>query len=145
MFHLAKLSSRASTLRTASSLRQRNKSRSLFSSMPPKRKATSPVRPSPSKKQQTGNSQYDFDHSRIAERYGIIQRDFYPPEMSNKRCERYSKNEIPRPIAVLESTIKDTKKDREKIDIGKCVVHWFKRDLRLQDNTALSLASKKAE
>jgi deoxyribodipyrimidine photo-lyase len=116
--------------------------------MAPKRKATSPVRPSPSKKQHTSNGddkRYDFDHSRIAEKYGIINRNFYPPEISNEQCERYNNNEIPRPIHTLETTIKDTQDSRAKIKLGKCVVHWFKRDLRVHDNRALSLASKKAK
>ena len=112
--------------------------------MPPKRKATDAVRPraSPAKKQATNG---DFDHSRIAERYGIIQRDFYPPEMSNERCERYNNNELPRPIEVLERAIKETGCERASIEAGNCVVHWFKRDLRIFDNRALSAASKKAK
>jgi deoxyribodipyrimidine photo-lyase len=117
--------------------------------MPPKRKATSPVRPSPSKKQNTSidsKDRYDFDHSRIAERYGIINRKFYPPEISNEQCERYNKNEITRPIEELESAIEDTADQRgKKIEVGKCVVHWFKRDLRIYDNRALSQASKIAQ
>lgn len=109
--------------------------------MAPKRKATSPVRPSPSKKQHTNG---DFDHSREAEKAGIIQREFYPPEMSNERCAMYNDNEIPRPLEVLNKTIKDTAAEREKIKVGASVVHWYKRDLRTSDNTALSLASKMA-
>lgn len=115
--------------------------------MPPKRKATSPVRPSPSKKPKATNADgnFAFDHSRMAEKYGIIQREFYPPEISNERCERYNKNEISRPIEGLYSTINDTKAKREKIRAGDCVVHWFKRDLRTYDNRALSQASAKAK
>lgn len=115
--------------------------------MAPKRKATSPVRPSPSKKQNTSTNGHDdnkYNPNRIAEKYGIINRDFYPPEMSNERCEQYNKNQIPRPIHVLESTIKGTKSQREKVKVGDCVIHWFKRDLRIDDNTALSLACQKA-
>ena len=73
-----------------------------------------------------------------------MQRDYYPPEMNNERCERYNNNEIPRPITVLENTIKQTARARAEIKVGSCVVHWFKRDLRLSDNRALSAASKKA-
>ncbi|KAK3725932.1 DNA photolyase phr1 [Vermiconidia calcicola] len=120
--------------------------------MPPKRRATSPVRPSPSpkkhqpKQQKLDNSENDeFDHSRIEERLGIIQRDFYPPEMSNERCERYHKRELPRPFDVLESITRDTAQGRQNVAIGQSVVHWFKRDLRVYDNKALSLASKKAK
>lgn len=116
-----------------------------------KRKATSPVRPSPSKKQQTISSDGQvasangFDHSRLAEKHGIIQREFYPPEMSNERCEQYNNNEIPRPIEVLNKALKETKAARDKIAVGECVVHWFKRDLRMFDNKALRMASEKAK
>ena len=98
------------------------------------------MRPSPAKKQETA-----FDHSRVEERVGIIQRDFYPPEMSNERCAQYNNDELPRPMEVLESIIKDTKLERKTITAGDCVVHWFKRDLRTHDNVALSMASKKAK
>ena len=113
---------------------------STSSNMPPKRKATSPVRPSPSKKQET-----KFNHTRIAEEAGIIQREFYPPELSNERCAQYNNNELPRPIEVLNAAIKDTESDRARIKAGECVVHWFKRDLRIADNQGLSIASKKAK
>ena len=114
--------------------------------MPPKRKAASPVRPSPSKQTKLStNGTTIFDHSRPAEQNGIIQREFYPPEISNERCEQYNNNEIPRPIQVLESAIKDTRSAREKIETGECVVHWFKRDLRVHDNRALSQAAKRAK
>lgn len=114
--------------------------------MAPKRKATSPVRPSPSKKTKpTSNGEPEFDHSKMAEKSGIVQRQFYPAEMSNERCQLYNNNEIPRPIEVLEQTIKTTKTKREKIQVGESVVHWFKRDLRTFDNRGLRLASEKAK
>ncbi|KAK8215772.1 DNA photolyase, FAD-binding/Cryptochrome [Phyllosticta capitalensis] len=87
----------------------------------------------------------DFDHTRVEERFGIVQREFYPAEMSNKRCAQYNNNEIPRPIEVLEKAISETKKEREKIKVGDAVVHWFKRDLRIKDNKGLSMAAKKAK
>ena len=85
-----------------------------------------------------------FDHSRVEERYGIVQREFYPQEMSNERCQQYNNNEIPRPIETLAKTFKETSDARAKIPVGEAVVHWFKRDLRLSDNRALHLASAKA-
>lgn len=112
--------------------------------MPPKRKATSPLLPSPAKKQRE-ETNGNFNHSRIEERVGIVQREFYPPEMSNERCRQYNNNDIPRPLEVLNQTVADTEAQRKKIAIGDCVVHWFKRDMRLSDNRALSLASKKAK
>ena len=85
-----------------------------------------------------------YDHSRVEERYGIVQREFYPPEMSSERCEMYISGEIPRPIEELESTISDTADERSKIKVGDAVVHWFKRDMRLYDNRGLHLASELA-
>lgn len=120
---------------------------------PIKRKATSPVRPPPSNKKRQTNGKVGithdqdhsaFDHSRPSERAGIVDRRFYPPEMSNERCARYNANELSRPLTVLNATLEETKAEREKITAGESVVHWFKRDLRLQDNRALSLASGKA-
>lgn len=84
---------------------------------------------------------YDLDRSRIAEKFGIIQRQYYPPQISNERCALYSENEIPRPIDTLENTIHDTAGRRNIIEVGDAVMHWFKRDLRITDNRALSLAS----
>ncbi|KAF2434668.1 deoxyribodipyrimidine photo-lyase [Tothia fuscella] len=87
----------------------------------------------------------DFNHKRVEEEYGIVQREFYPPEMSNERCRMYNDNEIPRPIEVLEKMIADSQTARDSIRPGKAIMHWFKRDLRLYDNRALSMASKLAK
>lgn len=88
-----------------------------------------------------------FDHSRPEERAGIVDRRFYPPEMSNERCAMYNANEIPRPIEMLNQTLEETHTARENAgkEKGEAVVHWFKRDLRVHDNTSLSLASKLAK
>ncbi|KAF1351179.1 putative Deoxyribodipyrimidine photo-lyase [Delphinella strobiligena] len=75
----------------------------------------------------------------------IVQREFYPPEMSNERYAKYNNGQLPRPMDVLEETMKESAESRLKIAVGKSVVHWFKRDLRTVDNRALSLASKKAK
>lgn len=109
--------------------------------MPPKRRATSPVRP-PAKKAKREPDVQGFDHSRVAERLGIIQREYYPAEMSNERCKQYNDGEIPRPIKVLEDTIIATKKERDQVKAGDTVVHWFKRDLRQNDNRSLRAASE---
>lgn len=119
-----------------------------LATMPPKRKATSPVRPLlPNKKRETAEPKDDpiFDHSRPEERAGIVQREFYPPEISNERCKRYLDNELPRPLQILNATLSESQEARNKVTAGKSVVHWFKRDLRLQDNRGLSLASQKAK
>jgi deoxyribodipyrimidine photo-lyase len=91
--------------------------------------------------------QEEFDHSRPEEKAGIVDRSYYPPEMSNERCAMYNANEIPRPIEILNKTLAGTKVEREAIRAGKAgghgdaVIHWFKRDLRARDNTALSKAA----
>ncbi|CAE7032222.1 hypothetical protein P3342_006790 [Pyrenophora teres f. teres] len=91
-----------------------------------------------------------FDHSRSEERAGIVDRRYYPAEISNERCAMYNANEIPRPIEILEKTLHTTSQAREKIRLGKdgsgdAVVHWFKRDLRIRDNTGLSKAAELAK
>ncbi|XP_014557445.1 hypothetical protein COCVIDRAFT_97319 [Bipolaris victoriae FI3] len=97
------------------------------------------------------NGEGDFDHSRPEERAGIVHRRYYPAEMSNERCAMYNANEIPRPIAILEKTLKDTKQKRDTIQSGNegghgdAVMHWFKRDLRVRDNTGLSKAAALAK
>ncbi|OAG02313.1 uncharacterized protein CC84DRAFT_1098761 [Paraphaeosphaeria sporulosa] len=90
----------------------------------------------------------NFDHSRPEEKVGIVDRRFYPAEMSNERCALYNANDIPRPMEILNATLASTKAAREKIDKGEAghaVIHWFKRDLRVRDNTALSRASAVAK
>ena len=86
-----------------------------------------------------------FNHERNEERYGIVDRNFYPPEMSNERCAMYNANEIKRPIEALQDAQEETKSQRDAIPIQKAVVHWFKQDLRIADNKALSVASAKAQ
>ncbi|CAI6337839.1 unnamed protein product [Periconia digitata] len=90
-----------------------------------------------------------FDHSRPEEKAGIVNRRFYPAEMSNERCAMYNDNSIPRPIEVLNETLSSTKTARAAIrdepDETGVVVHWFKRDLRIRDNTSLSRASTLAK
>lgn len=93
----------------------------------------------------------EFDHSRSEERAGIVDRRYYPAEMSNERCAMYNDNEIPRPIQILKETLDSTKEARASIrdgnvgGSGDAVVHWFKRDLRVRDNTGLSQAYEVAK
>jgi deoxyribodipyrimidine photo-lyase len=79
------------------------------------------------------------------EHYDIVDRRFYPAEMSNARCAMYNDNEIPRPIEQLEQAIAGTKDARAKIETGGAVLHWFKRDLRLFDNRGLGMAADTAK
>lgn len=116
--------------------------------MAPKRRATSPIRPPSAVKKRESVQIKDepvFDHTRAEERAGIVQREFYPPEMSNERCKRYLDNELPRPMQVLSDILSETQAARDRISAGESVVHWFKRDLRLEDNRGLSLASQLAK
>jgi len=94
---------------------------------------------------QNGSSSPGLTEPKVDHSNDVIQRQFYPPEMSNERCAMYNANEIPRPIEVLQKAIAETKNARERISPGKAVLHWFKRDLRLSDNRALAMASKKAQ
>lgn len=109
-----------------------------------------PVLPSsPSPPQENGNSTPTFDHSRPAERAGIINRAYYPPELSNERCALYNDGTIPRPHEVLSATQTSTAAARALIRDAppseqEVVIHWFKRDLRIRDNTALHRASSLA-
>lgn len=86
-----------------------------------------------------------YKDSKDEEKYGIVDREFYPPEMTNARCAQYNNNEIPRPIELLDEALKETATHREHTEVHDVVVHWFKCDLRTKDNKALHLASEKAK
>lgn len=86
-----------------------------------------------------------FQESRKAEEYGIVPRKFYPPVMSLERAKKYATGEIERPITSLRNAITNTRTRRENIAVGEAVVHWYKCDLRINDNTALHLAAEKAK
>lgn len=101
------------------------------------------VQSSPSKKAKSDAPAYK--DSKLEEEYGIVDRQFYPPEMTNERCKQYISNEIERPIETLSSAQKDTQSRRKDIQVQDSVVHWFKCDLRITDNKALHLASEKAK
>ncbi|KAH8174586.1 FAD binding domain of DNA photolyase domain-containing protein [Sarocladium implicatum] len=80
-----------------------------------------------------------------AEKNGIVLRKYYPHEMSNARAIAYNNDEIARPIEELVSALEDTASDRSKMEVKGAVVHWFKMDLRHNDNRSLALASAKAK
>ena len=107
-----------------------------------KRKAAGPPDAS-SKKLKNGSSAYK--DSTNEEKYGIVDREFYPPEMTNARCGEYIDEVIPKPAKVLDDAQEETETARNKIQVRDAVVHWFKTDLRTMDNKALDLASKKAK
>lgn len=63
---------------------------------------------------------------------------FYPNPLTLKRANEFNNGSRPRPLELLESKMEENKV-MEKYDT---VVHWFREDLRIADNTALSKAIK---
>lgn len=123
---------------------------SLLFKMPPKtatkdsNKRTAVTSPDSPNKKAKGDSQA-FKDSTQEEEHGIVDREFYPPEMTNERCQQYKDNELTRPIEALDTARNETASARKQIQVKDAVVHWFKCDLRTQDNKALNLASEKAK
>ncbi|CAK7266052.1 DNA photolyase phr1 [Sporothrix epigloea] len=82
-------------------------------------------------------------HHRAAEESGIVLRQFYPPEMSTARVMAYIDGRLPTPMSVLNTAVKETAKQLAKAEPPSKespVVHFFKSDLRVHDNRALSQA-----
>ncbi|KAL5359242.1 DNA photolyase, FAD-binding/Cryptochrome [Aspergillus floccosus] len=79
-----------------------------------------------------------------SESFGIVLREFYPPEMSNARCDAYNNGTLERPIETLQRAYMDTQQERDAVRPNAAVVHWFKSDLRLHDNRALHKAAQVA-
>ena len=71
-----------------------------------------------------------------SEEHGIVLRKFYPHEMSNDRARAYNDNEIPRPAEILNAALAETADHRDRLKVKDAVVHWFKMDLRANDNRA---------
>ena len=86
-----------------------------------------------------------FKDSTVEEEHGIVDREFYPPEMTNERCNKYKASELERPMETLHKAQRETQSEREAIEVKDAVVHWYKCDLRTADNKALYLASEKAK
>ena len=86
-----------------------------------------------------------FKDSTMEEEHGIVDREFYPPEMTNERCNQYKANELERPIETLDKAQRETQSERDAIEVKDAVVHWYKTDLRTADNKALHFASEKAK
>lgn len=120
-----------------------------LSTMPPKRKATAPAseQPNGSPPSKKGRPDLHQPHpnSKQTEEFGIVLRQFYPPEMSNERCQAYTDGELERPIETLQKACRETADQRRSINVGSAVVHWFKSDLRLHDSRALHTACQFAK
>ncbi|KAF7559240.1 hypothetical protein G7046_g4920 [Stylonectria norvegica] len=121
--------------------------------MPPKRKATvaaiakAAANKKPKLANGSGSSNGLREPHHLAEEAaenGIAIRKFYPAEMNNARARAYNSDELPRPIEDLVSALTDTAHQRNNVAVKDAVVHWFKMDLRHEDNRALALASEKA-
>ncbi|KIX92075.1 uncharacterized protein Z520_12229 [Fonsecaea multimorphosa CBS 102226] len=115
---------------------------------PFKRKADDAILPIDAKHKKSRPTQILSNRYKDSEneiKYGIVLRKYYPPEMTNERAEAYNAGEIERPIETLEKAVKETQGDRNRIQPGDCVVHWFKCDLRITDNKGLHLASNMAK
>ncbi|KAL8868387.1 MAG: hypothetical protein Q9174_005026 [Haloplaca sp. 1 TL-2023] len=104
-----------------------------------KRKASPTPEPLPKRRK----AEAGFGSPTQEEEY--VDRQFYPPEMSNERCAQYNANQLERPIEALNRAQQATKDMRDAIDVHQAVVHWFKNDLRILDNKSLNSASKLAK
>ncbi|KAI9790763.1 MAG: hypothetical protein M1835_000791 [Candelina submexicana] len=114
--------------------------------MPPsKRKVVSSSETANKRVAASKNGVPAYRDSKNEEEYGIVQREFYPPEMTNARALQYNNDEIPRPIEILNGAIADTESQREAVPVKDAVVHWFKCDLRMNDNKSLHMAAQKAQ
>jgi len=80
-----------------------------------------------------------------SEENGIVLRKYYPHEMSNDRARAYNADELPRPIEMLNAALAETSEQRKRVKVKDAVVHWFKWDLRTNDNRALCQASDMAQ
>ncbi|CAG7955050.1 unnamed protein product [Penicillium salamii] len=117
-----------------------------LSTMPPKRKADTPeANGAHASKKGRPDLRQPHPNAKQAEDFGIVLREFYPPEMSNERCQAYTNGELKRPIDTLKKACQETAETRQSVDVGSAVVHWFKSDLRLHDNRALYAAYETAK
>ena len=71
----------------------------------------------------------------------IVNRTYYPPVLSNERCQAYLDGNIPTPHTSLTRALVDAAGFRTQVIRDRAVVCWFRTDLRWDDNTALAMAS----
>ncbi|CAK7566018.1 MAG: DNA photolyase phr1 [Sporothrix epigloea] len=84
----------------------------------------------------------------VSEEIGVVLRKFYPPEISTERVMAYINGRLPTPMVVLNTAVKETAEQMAKVEPpseGSPVVHYFKTDLRVKDNRALSQARSLAK
>ena len=111
----------------------------------PKRKASDALNGSTKKARPDFSDRSKYKDSSEEEKYGIVLRDFYPPELTNERAKQYATGEIERPIQTLQKALAESQEARDAIKVKGSVVHWFKCDTRTMDNKALHLASETAK
>ncbi|KAK9458181.1 DNA photolyase, FAD-binding/Cryptochrome [Dipodascopsis uninucleata] len=81
----------------------------------------------------------------IVEEIRRVSALFYPrEEISNERCDKYISGELERPFNAVERALTETARRRSRLNVGEVIVHWFKRDLRIQNNRSLFEASRTA-
>lgn len=115
-----------------------------------KRKSAPPADSKDTKRVKRENSNDDelrkpHPWSKVAEDQGIVQRKYYPAEMSTDRARSYAEEGLMRPMEELVKTQREVFDKQKNVKVGESVVHWFKCDLRTSDNTSLALASAKAQ
>ncbi|ODQ66181.1 hypothetical protein NADFUDRAFT_22552 [Nadsonia fulvescens var. elongata DSM 6958] len=94
------------------------------------------------------NKRVKFSANDIGKKY---VDEFYPHTITNERAIKYTSGDLEKPLAGLERALKEadtalSKNEIEKTNSSKkCIVHWFKTDLRASDNSALSAASQAAK
>ena len=87
-----------------------------------------------------------YHHPKLSlEEDEIVMRKYYPAEISNERVEMYKSGQLQRPIDQLEQALASTSTARSEVPVKNAVVHWFRGDLRVSDNTALHMACEKAK
>lgn len=116
----------------------------FYANMSTKRKASPANGITAAKRAKNSSLKEPHPFYKDAEEHGLVQRKYYPHEMSNARARAYNENVLPRPIEQLQAAQRDTAAARKKVGGGEAIVHWFKMDLRTRDNTALSMAGAKA-
>ena len=76
-----------------------------FLTMPPKRKTTAEPNGSHVPKKSKPDLHQPHPNAKQTEAFGIVLRQFYPPEMSNERCQAYIDGELERPIETLQKCL----------------------------------------